>query len=284
MKLTKFNDINKFLKLTKPILLENEVENNLILGVCLHIQSNPERYAEKYLSIVVEENEVLAIAVCTPPFKLLLWCPLKDNDELIGLLLDDLLQSELIISGVLTENKLARDFIEVWQKRTGQTVKPGMSERIYQLEEVSFPKRHSGSMRLAEKNDLNLICKWMQEFHEEAIPNDPLNYFTEFATKKIDSEDLVIWEDKGKVVSLASRARPTINGICINLVYTPKKFRKKGYATALVAHLSQSLLNENWKYITLFTNLSNPTSNSIYQKVGFKPVCDFQEYIFKIEI
>ena len=280
MKLKRFDDINKFLQTTKPILLENEVENNLILGVILHIQSNPDRYKEKYLSIVSRESEIISIAVCTPPFKLLFWGKAEQCKNEMELLVDDIVHSKLEMSGVLCLSHHALQLVKIWQERIGEPFRTGMSERIYKLEKVIFPKTKLGEMRLANQQDLELVCMWMQEFHFEAVPDDPMTDFEEFAKKKIENNDLVIWQVNVQSVSLASRARPTINGICINLVYTPMQFRKKGYATALVAHLSQKLLNEGWKFITLFTDLSNPTSNSIYQKVGFRPICDFQEYYF----
>ena len=75
-----------------------------------------------------------------------------------------------------------------------------MSERIYKLEEVNFPLDLKGEMKLAEISDLELICKWIEEFHLEAVPNDPLNDFTEFAIKKIKNNDLVIWHVNGQSV------------------------------------------------------------------------------------
>ncbi len=280
IKLKRFDDINKFLQTTKPILLENEVENNLILGVSLHIKSNPERFREKYLAVISKGNDILVTSICTPPFKLLFWGKEEHCKNEMELLIDDILHSKLEVSGVLCLSHHALQFAEIWKEKTGRPFRTGMSERIYKLTEVIFPKDIKGKMRLATLDDLDLICRWMEEFHYEAVPNDPLGNFAKFATLKIKNQDLMIWENNEKPVSLASCARPTINGISINMVYTPMQFRKKGYATALVAYLCQKLLNDGWKFCTLFTDLSNPTSNSIYQKVGFRPICDFQEYYF----
>jgi hypothetical protein len=73
----------------------------------------------------------------------------------------------------------------------------------------------------------------------------------------------------------------TPNGIRINLVYTPPEYRRKGYATSCVAALSQTLLAEKRKNCFLFTDLSNPTSNHIYQTIGYQPVCDLNDYWFQ---
>jgi len=281
MELKRFDDINEFLDIAKPVLIENEVENNLILGVALHIQKDPSRYKEQFLAIIYDEEEISAISVCTPPFKLLFWGKNSNCNDEINILVNNIAKDNLNITGVLAENQHAFKIAETWRNIIGKTFRPGMSERIYVLTEVDFPKSAKGRMRLAQLEDLELICKWMKEFHIEATPDDPLSDFTKFAKLKIENKDLAIWQNNGRSVALASRARPTFNGICINLVYTPQQFRRNGYATALVAHLSQKLLNDGWKFIALFTDLSNPTSNSIYQKVGFKSVCDFQEYYFE---
>ena len=66
----------------------------------------------------------------------------------------------------------------------------------------------------------------------------------------------------------------------VNAVYTPPGLRGRGYASACVAALSQKLLDEGRRYCFLFTDLANPTSNRIYQAVGYEAVVDVDEYKF----
>ena len=80
---------------------------------------------------------------------------------------------------------------------------------------------------------------------------------------------------------MAGFSGATPNGIRVNLVYTPPEYRKKGYATSCVAALSQTLLDQGRKYCFLFTDLANPTSNHIYQTIGYQPVCDMNDYWFE---
>ena len=91
---------------------------------------------------------------------------------------------------------------------------------------------------------------------------------------------MFLW-DIGQPVSLAARSRHTTHGINVGPVYTPPAFRRRGYAGACVAALSQQMLDAGWEFCTLFTDLANPTSNSVYQKIGYRPVCDFDEYVFE---
>jgi predicted GNAT family acetyltransferase len=68
------------------------------------------------------------------------------------------------------------------------------------------------------------------------------------------------------------------------MVYTPPRFRNRGYASMAVATLSQRLLEAGYDFCTLFTDLANPTSNHIYQAIGYRRVCDFAEITCEAEM
>lgn len=61
----------------------------------------------------------------------------------------------------------------------------------------------------------------------------------------------------------------------------PPEQRGLGYARACVAGLSQQLLDRGFKYCFLFTDLRNPTSNHIYQQIGYRQVSDVNTYYFR---
>ena len=63
-------------------------------------------------------------------------------------------------------------------------------------------------------------------------------------------------------------------------MYTPPQARGRGYATALVAALSQALLDEGRQRLFLITDLANPVSNSIYAKIGYRPQSDLFHFDF----
>jgi hypothetical protein len=77
---------------------------------------------------------------------------------------------------------------------------------------------------------------------------------------------------------MAIQVRPTRSGISVSGVYTPPEHRKHGYASACVAALSQQLLDQGYKFCSLFTDLANPTSNKIYNRIGYQPVSDFDKF------
>jgi len=90
-----------------------------------------------------------------------------------------------------------------------------------------------------------------------------------------------LWVDGGRPVSLTCVGGVTPHGIRIGPVYTPPDLRGKGYASSLVAGVSQMQLDAGRAYVFLFTDLANPTSNRIYQALGYEPVNDVDEYDFR---
>src|SRR5919198_743379 len=90
----------------------------------------------------------------------------------------------------------------------------------------------------------------------------------------------VLWED-GDPVSLAGYGGATPNGMRIGPVYTPPELRGRGYASALVGEISAKLIGEGQRFCFLYTDLSNPTSNRLYQRLGYERVCDSAEYRFE---
>jgi hypothetical protein len=128
-----------------------------------------------------------------------------------------------------------------------------------------------GELIQAREEHLDLLTEWRLRFGE-ATPEGPDPDVARTRTlEKIQEGRLHLWHDD-QPVSMAWPARPTVHGITVTGVYTPPQYRRRGYATSCVASLSRLLLAEGYQYCTLYTDLSNPTSNSIYQKVGYRPI------------
>ena len=154
-----------------------------------------------------------------------------------------------------------------------------MRQRVYALRDVSFPAMPPGSFKAARTEHLPLIASWLQKFEAESLDKEnPIN--PERAGRLVSGEFVFVWENNGEILSMAMKTRPIKHSISIGCVYTPKAHRRRGYATALVACLSEHLLGHGYVFVTLFTDLDNPTSNSIYMKIGYQPVCDFKQVTF----
>jgi uncharacterized protein len=283
MQVERSPDVQTFLSRVGDFLAEREAEHNLILGICSSVSRGFD-YGEDppYLGHVEHNGRVVMAAVRTPPFGPVL--SLVDNADALDLIAEDLKVVYDHLPGVLGPTDAAQSFVAWWESKVGQTRRLLRQERIYRCAELVAAPEVPGRMRMAGEDDKELLLEWMNAFNAEALPE-------EAAELKINQEHFIrrrfsdpdagfyLWIDD-EPVSLAGYGGRTPNGSRVAPVYTPPRLRRRGYATALVGQLTKRLLEEGRQYCFLFTDLSNPTSNSIYQKVGYQPVMDVDQYAF----
>ncbi len=284
MNLEPFATAAEFLATAGPALEAQESANNLMYGLALRLRQFPERIEiPPYYAAVRQGGELQAAALMTPPHNLIVFSDHPASmAQAFDLVARNLYLDHWPVPGVLGPNEPALAFARVWQEITGKAYHLNMRERCYELRQVLFPPQPPGGMRLANAADLELAARWLYDFQHEAVPDEPISMEEALSSvrTKIADQDFYLWEDS-EPVALAGRTRPTPHGYVIGPVYTPPEARRKGYATALTAALSQLLLDTGKQFTALFTNLANPTSNSIYQKIGYRPVCDFDVYLFE---
>ena len=281
---TTYRTADEFLEHAASTLENNEAANNLILGMSLRIKASPQAFeTTPFFAIVTGRDRLILSAVMTPPFKLVLSSDADDFGDAVNSFAKNLLPRHLPIPGVTAASALALDFAEQWSKIAQVKYHEGMRQRIYELRKVNPPQWAQGAIRLATRNDLDLAEGWAIAFNDEAL-GTPAGNLRGFVERKIESRELYLWTDGSSTVSMAATTRPTRHGVGVNLVYTPPQLRGKGYASSCVAALSQLQLESGYQFCVLYTDLANPTSNSIYQKIGYAPVCDSDEYIFENDL
>jgi GNAT superfamily N-acetyltransferase len=269
MNLTVFDDAADFLAVARAALEAQESANGLPLGVALRLAKAKDN-AGAYLAAVVGSSGLMFGAIMTPPHNMLLFSPMSPGwSEAMAPLCANLKSRGVAVPGVLGAVQVTALFVQQWTRTMPVESKRGMSQRVHELRKVnSAVVTAPGRFRLADSRDLDLLASW----HGESLRSS-------LATL-IEARHIGLWETD-RPVCCAAQARPTLHGVAVNLVFTPEPFRRNGYATACVASLCQHLLSSGWQFCYLHTDLANPTSNSIYQKIGFAPVCDFQEYRFE---
>jgi predicted GNAT family acetyltransferase len=176
---------------------------------------------------------------------------------------------------------VADAFAQVWTAVTGQRPRVGMRQGVYELRQVAGDVavgEGNGRLRLATANDYYVVRDWAQQFQQEALHEDDREAAHLMIAQFVQNEELYLW-DVDEPVAMAAKLRPTRHGIAISLVYTPPDKRGLGHASRCVASLSQQLLAEGRQFCTLFTDLNNPTSNQLYQRIGYCHIANFHEYI-----
>ncbi|MCB0712296.1 MAG: GNAT family N-acetyltransferase [Ignavibacteriae bacterium] len=277
MKITQFADATAFLNHTRLFLEEREAEYNLMLGIADRISQN--RSEQNLFFAVVEsgQGEITMAALMTPPWQVVVT---RGGEEELRLLTTTLQQGDWHVPGVHGPIDEAEQFARIWSTSTGQKIVEGNRLGIYQLGELSLPEFSEGKMRPAMPEDEELFVEWTEGFYRDADTNAPKEERLPRIRAFLGEGRLFFWEVDGTLVSMAGWHPAARSSARIGYVYTPPEFRRRGYAGLLTGMLSQHLLNSGKKNCFLFTDLANPTSNSIYQKIGYRQVTENREYRF----
>jgi len=287
MQFTQFTDVHAFHQAVRETLMGHEAQNviplgNILIGMDSTDNTGWRDPANFFMATISDQNNIVLTAIKTGDLNLAIYATDNKNDPgAIACLIENMAQLDKTIPGVVAEKSLAEMFAKLYTARHNMASKINMSQRIYELTEVN-PKIPKAAVRLAQERDMPFLPFWNEDFMVRAldspyhVSDDPEVY--RYIIRKGRT---YIMEDKGIPVSQAKITRD-IETVCVIAgVYTPPYFRKKGYATACVAAVSQLALNRGYKKCVLYTDLTNPVSNSIYQKIGYRAICDSLEIGFE---
>lgn len=221
---------------------------------------------------------VSAVLFHTPPYQLNVTdLPAEDVDALAARLADE----GYSFPGVGGPVDTAAEFAAAWERHAGARAQLRRSERLYRLGTLTPPTPvPPGRARVAGESDHALVARWYSEFAEIFERNERQDP-DRWAESRLAYGGVTLWETPdGTPVAMAG-ATPLIAGqIRVAPVYTPAPLRGRGYAGAATAEVSRAALATGAHEVLLFTDLANPTSNGLYQRIGYRPVADFAVYDF----
>ena len=276
MRVDRHPDAASFLAAAGGFLAEREALHNLPLAIAQHCVDDPTRYTRRnYFAVVEEGGRVTGLAMMTPPHRLQFYAPPGAAAAVAA----DLEEGGWAPPGVHGPEEASAAFAALWSARRGLAGRLDRNLRAFELTEVIPAPQVPGRLRVAVEADLPLAERWYRAFHEDTRTTASGLPPEEVARRTVRAGRHFLWEDGGPVSQAAASGR-TPNGARVGSVYTPPDLRRRGYATALVAALSRSLLADGRRFCFLFTDLANPVSNSIYPKIGYRPVADFRDFDF----
>lgn len=267
MELVRPASLADFIDLASPFLLEHEAEHGLMLGVAM----SADRSAPPLYCGVVADNDGVVAAALRTNTRLIV--SREGTNGAMKLIAADSVHPEC--NAVLGPVDSVAAFVDSSELRWNR----GMAQGIYENRNVTDAPIVQGRFRQAEPSDSDLLAHWSQRLHREALAEDvSLKTTTARIAAHIGRGSMHVWEVDGLPVSMAAAVAPTPHGIRLNNVYTPPEERRRGYASALVAALTRLLLDRGCQFVFLHTDLANPTSNAIYQRLGYVLVADLQVY------
>lgn len=222
---------------------------------------------------ITDGRDVVGGVFCTPPWPLgVSAVPVQAVPQLV----DYLQELQFAPPGVSGPRDPADAFAAAW----GPAASLLMNMRCYRLDRLREPQV-PGEFRLGGMADVGLLAQYLQAFMTAVVGSD-----VEDRPQLRIRQSLVlgnahgIWSDDGVVRAVARASIPQRGMSRVGLVYTPPEHRRRGYGAAVTAAASRWALDAGADDVVLFTDLANPTSNSIYQRIGYVPVYDAVEYRF----
>lgn len=265
---------DEFLRQSESLRARDPFRTNLLGSVATSVSTGNASYEAYFWWVVQDESgEVIGIAMRTAPHGMVL-SPMPSDAA--AKLAREVSTYDDALPDVAGPTSVVSAFVDEYKRTNsaGSLRESRLEGRqlLYALGDLTVPAI-SGSMVQAEIEDFDFILNWYGEFGRDAhlhMPNPAGS-----VQSALGRNALRFWIVDGQRVSMAgfSPLVETPSGMVgrIGPVYTPATHRRKGYAGALTAMLSQELLGLGAK-VMLYTDAANPTSNGVYQRIGFEQI------------
>jgi RimJ/RimL family protein N-acetyltransferase len=255
------DDVEQYLAAVGDLLLAEPGVHTISLSVCENVRARPD--GTRFAWWQEPDGEVTGCASRTPPYPIV--AEVLPEHAIVPLV--DLWE----VDAVNAPTPLAAQVAATAARRYGRTARLKTAERLFRLGEL-IPPEAPGKPRVADEGDAELLVRWFDDFVAEAglLPQDARKAVRD----RLSYDGFVVWEDDGEPVALAGHTRKSFQGMRIGPVWTPPEHRGNGYGGAATAAASQKCLDEGAWEVVLFTDLTNPTSNALYPRLGYRPVMD----------
>lgn len=267
--LTVTEDLPAFFSAVRDHLEANEADHALLLGFLSRLAQAPPAECP-FIARYHEGEETLGVAYLTGLNLIVSHGMQRAAEPLV----QALRARGLAVPGIVGPRDEVEALAAAWTLASGRLPTHAVEQMLYALRTIDWPTGVPGRMRPMTEADVGLVAAWVLGFYQDALPHEPYTEQAALANARDRPAQgmTYLWEVEGTAVAMAALSRPTRRSITVNAVYTPPENRGRGYASALVAAVSEEGLRRGKDCCVLYTDLANPTSNAIYQRLGYRPV------------
>jgi predicted GNAT family acetyltransferase len=266
MDIIRCDKLEQLRHLSLPYLAQHEAEHGLLVGIILGVSALPDG---SLAAVVVDRDRVHGVA-------------LRLDHRTIVSRVDDAKALDLLASAVAEDSRTmtvagASRSVAAISERSRRAITFTMDQGVYETKAVRPPRNApDGRRRGAEQSDRDILIDAHLELNASLGATETRDEAAVSIERLIGSGNLSVWETPvGDVVCTAGTAGPTLHGIRVNYVYTPRDRRGKGYASALVADLTQASLDDGRSFVFLHADRANPTATALYERLGYEHIADF---------
>ena len=272
IRVRRLDDPAEVLDRAGDFLLSRPVLHNIVLTLLEARRRSP---SEGRYWLATDGSEVGGVAFQSPLTYESTVTPM--SPETAHAVADVMAAEDPALPGINGEAATAAALAGHWTERTKRAAVPWQGQRLYEASRIRVPEGIPGTARPAGSEDRDLLIEWVRSFHDEATPGEP-GQPEATVDARLSAGHMWIW-DAGGPVSMTTLTPPTAGVVRVQAVYTPPEERRHGYAAALVATLSDHVLDRGDRPI-LYADLGNPVSNSVYRRIGYGCVAEIVRYRF----
>jgi uncharacterized protein len=277
MHLTVHESAAGFLAAAAAFLKTSEAENSIVTLAAARMVSGPlGDDADAYLASVEHQGAVVAAALHGSAGGMLLT---SGPAPALALLAADMAGRDRAPRSMVGPLAACEVFAREWIGRTGQGHTFRFHLRHYELLRPPSLPRARGHMRMPRQDEHGLLLEWQLAFIDEVRLSDESARTQRAFARRLDQGTVRVWDDEG-IVALAGYGDGGTDVARIAPVFTPPEHRRRNYASALVGELSRELFEQGKRAVFLTADVANPTSNSIYRKIGYVPAADHYHFDF----
>jgi hypothetical protein len=287
MELRFYDDPAEFLDVAGVHLAEQPVLSTVMASVASRIRDQLEAGVPWtagvpcWFATFVDGGQVVSSAMRTAPFGEYPAYLMPMSDDCAVLLARTLLDRDEPVLGANGALPAVQVFCEEMARATGKRATVGQHTRLFELGELKAPPEVNGRLRPARTDEQDVVTAWYHAFmadadeqagrapgsspHESPEPDE--------MRRRIERGRIFVWEVEGVPVHVTAATDPAFGVSRIGPVYTPGEHRGRGYASRAVYEVSKGLL-ESGARACLFTDQANPTSNRIYEALGYERLAD----------
>ncbi len=278
MTVATFTDARAFLDAAAPLLAADPISTNVIAVVTEQLASVDPAPPEAALWFIVSvDARVTGAAMVNGPWNLFVSAMPQGAAARLAEHVVDVSPS---IPGVTGEATAVDEFVAAWSEPTGRRARRAGGRHVYVLDDLDEPDGIAGAARRFDDAEVPLVADWLTAFHDEAVADDPDIDTQELAEQRIGQGEIWAWTVAGEPVALAACSAPTVGVARVGPVYSPPERRRHGYGAAVTAAATRSAFDAGAARVMLYADVDNPTSNGIYQRLGFRFDHDAEQYQF----
>ncbi len=263
-----FRDVNptaiNFIKKYKMLNFE-------ILSSYTSLIEDPLKFGDnlEIFSVVIDKS-IRLFTFRTIPFNILI--SHSEDDKAVKNLVEYIWENRIKFPGIYGPLNVIRNFRNEWHKLSGENFQTKDEMWLYFLEKLKVPSKNIGHVIRANENHLTRVNKWSNKAVKELMPEAPESFLEscrQNLSYRIKEQKIFLLNYNDEFVSMATISRETEKLQIINNVFTPPKYRGRGYATEICS-LIANRIRKKGNYPILTVNTENKPAINIYEKIGFQ--------------